>query len=308
MGVTSYAKYKSDRIALSCPLAKYRHTRGVDSRPSAVLFVRDAIPTFFCSACHATYSLDALLLELGRKTGDPKLREWAHRLRSSDQEILSIVRTLDNLETLGMFPEVVQKQERHISTVPIDNEPLALQYLTNREIAIDTANSYKVTYDPLRFRICFPRKIQMAHVPAVGRDITNTQKAKYYNYVATGAWCGGDFLVSDTRSRLFIVEGFFDLLKCAPWAWEVDADVVCTWKAAVSQGQLDFLTRTCKSVYVWYDGDAAGNSGARHAMERLAPYFAVVKRVPVPQGTDVGSMTKNQFFTLFEKVRQHGYF
>lgn len=286
---------EKDKFTVDCPFASYRHVGGEDRRPSAVLFFDELEPFFYCSACHMGGPLAVVIRRLYECSKDPTHLELVNLLKDTDFRLLRIFQILANLRGAE---EESDESVSHVTTVPLPD--VAVRYLLNRNVSEDAIETYRLAYDELRFRIVFPKITKLAAVPGVGRDITGQSQIKYYNYISTGDWVGGN-LTRDTK-RLFIVEGFFDLLVSYKWAWELDADVVCTWKCTVSDEQVSQLSKYNKIVYLWYDNDLAGKKGAVKSAHKLKKYFPIVRRV-MPESKDVGSMSQSEFNKIFEEYK-----
>ena len=93
-----------------------------------------------------------------------------------------------------------------------------------------------------------------------------------------------------------------DVANCWGWARELDADVVCTWKAEISKYQAKQILTLDKTVSVWYDSDDAGDNGWIKAKKTLQNYTYGLRRAKLPKGKDVGELQSPEFGAIFTSV------
>ena len=163
---------------------------------------------------------------------------------------------------------------------------------------------FDIRHDPRQNRVVFPvRDKDEKLVGAVGRTTINDSK-RYYNYfnMQAGKTLGGIHLMRG-YPRLLLVEGFFDLLNCYNWCDKIQCDVVCTWRAEASLEQINLILSLDKTVFVAYDLDRAGQAGWYKVKRLLERRTYGLSRLKVPEGVDVGAMTKSQFETMWRTRR-----
>ena len=127
---------------------------------------------------------------------------------------------------------------------------------------------------------------------------------RYWNYLgfSAGNTLGGLHRVKD-RPVIILVEGYFDLLRAYPFAAELGADVVCSWRAEITKVQAEILGGLDKSIQVWYDQDDAGHKGYEKVKSYLRDSYGL-KRATWNRELDVGEMPKSYFNSIFESLRR----
>ena len=78
---------------------------------------------------------------------------------------------------------------------------------------------------------------------------------------------------------------------------------VCTWKSAVSKGQLTQLLGCGKILICGYDEDEAGNRGADNFIKQGEQNGVIIKRLPLPMNTDVGELTEMGFIQALNQTK-----
>ena len=96
------------------------------------------------------------------------------------------------------------------------------------------------------------------------------------------------------NDRIFVVEGVFDLLALVSAGFK---SVVCTLGGSLSPRQAELLIDTNRRVWLLYDGDDAGRTAMRSAIDLLVP-AAEVKVVTLPDDQDPADILANQLADL----------
>lgn len=119
-----------------------------------------------------------------------------------------------------------------------------------------------------------------------GRDLTGRSPMKWMNYsgVPTAGWVspGLDAVVVEDLFSKFKVEF---AMRHAP-----NFQVLCSLGTGISA---PVVTALCKarSIYWFYDGDDAGDSGYKHGIQRLRPFVPKQYRPRPPDGKDPKDLT-----------------
>src|ERR1043166_4292676 len=147
-------------------------------------------------------------------------------------------------------------------------------------------------YDRFRGRLIFPVLDAQGRAVAFGaRAMRAGDEPKYLNSPETAAYTKGRHLFGlnvsrdEIRKRKFaiLVEGYLDLI--IPFQAGV-RNVVASLGTALTQEQARLLGRFARKVVVNYDGDRAGVSAAKRAIEVLLPEDFEVKVLVLPDGSD----------------------
>ncbi|MDT7809135.1 MAG: primase [Acidobacteriota bacterium] len=147
-------------------------------------------------------------------------------------------------------------------------------------------------YDRFRGRLIFPVTDAQGKPVAFGaRAMREGDEPKYLNSPETAAYTKGHHLfgLSVTRDEIrrkkfaILVEGYLDLI--VPFQHGV-RNAVASLGTALTNEQAKLLNRFARKVVVNYDGDRAGMSAAKRAIEVLLPEDFEVKVLVLPDGAD----------------------
>lgn len=146
-------------------------------------------------------------------------------------------------------------------------------------------------YDHFRNRLMFPIRDASGNVAAFGGRALGDDPAKYINSPETALYKKSSVLyglyearqaMRETKSA-FLVEGYFDLLRCVDVGIE---NVVATCGTALTPGQAKLLKRYVDEAVVVYDGDTAGVRAAVRSVDILVNAGLSVRAMVLPNGQD----------------------
>jgi DNA primase len=143
-----------------------------------------------------------------------------------------------------------------------------------------------------------------------GRDLTGESPAKYMNSPETLIYKKSRVLYGLREAReamqrerkAFVVEGYFDLLRCVDAGFE---NVVATCGTALTDGQAGLLRRYVPEVTVVFDGDAAGIKAACRALAVLAHAGLAVRAMALPGGQDPDDFIRSAGADAFRALAEH---
>lgn len=296
LGIPQDLDHDATKFQVSCPLAPWTHEKGTDNKPSMLVDIGEKMPRYHCFACKSHGWLSTLVknynkLANGRVPVNSYFSKFAH-LRPG-------VRRKRKVEPAMPLPE-------HLMNGLFDFTEYedAIAYLESRDIDTNVAIEYNIKYDPERDMVVFPvYNARGQFMGAVGRSL---QEKRFHNYFhfKTAATLGGIDKLKEPK-RIFVVEGWIDLLTAAPWVLEYDGGIVCTWTSRMSAGQAALLSSFDSTIYCLYDSDRAGEEG----WQSIVSYFGSisgnrVRRMRLPEGYDVNDITQGEFDSYFEECRK----
>jgi DNA primase len=146
-------------------------------------------------------------------------------------------------------------------------------------------------YDHFRNRLMFPIRDTSGNIAAFGGRALGDDNAKYINSPETALYKKSHVLYGLYESRnalraaksTFLVEGYFDLLRCVDSGIE---NVVATCGTALTPGQANLIKRYVEEVIVVYDGDTAGIRAAIRSISILTAAGLTVRAMVLPDGQD----------------------
>src|ERR671929_2005594 len=164
-------------------------------------------------------------------------------------------------------------------------------------------------YDRFRGRLIFPVTDAQGRPVAFGaRAIGPGDEPKYLNSPETAAYTKGRHLFGlsvsrdEIRKRKFaiLVEGYLDLI--IPFQAGV-RNVVASLGTALTPEQAKLLGRFARKVVVNYDGDRAGLSAAKRAIETLLAEDFEIKVLVLPDNADPDEFVRAQGAEEYNKRR-----
>ena len=164
-------------------------------------------------------------------------------------------------------------------------------------------------YDRFRGRLIFPVIDAQGRPVAFGaRAMRPGDEPKYLNSPETAAYTKGRHLfgLSATRDEIrrkkfaILVEGYLDLI--VPFQHGV-RNIVASLGTALTAEQAKLLARFARKVVVNYDGDRAGISAAKRAIEVLLPEDFETKVLVLPDGTDPDEFVRAHGVEEYNKRR-----
>lgn len=163
-------------------------------------------------------------------------------------------------------------------------------------------------YDRFRDRIMFPIRSTKGQVVGFGARIINKGEPKYLNSPETPLFQKGNELYGLFEARqdirnagyVLVVEGYMDVVALAQLGFP---QVVATLGTACTAAQVQKLMRQTDLVIFAFDGDKAGQSAARRALEASLPYVTDNKGVRflfLPPDHDPDSFVREYGAVAFE--------
>jgi DNA primase len=163
-------------------------------------------------------------------------------------------------------------------------------------------------YDRFRGRVIFPVLDAQGRAVAFGGRVMQTGEPKYLNSPETAAYTKGRHLYGlhqtrdDIRRKKFaiLVEGYLDLI--VPYQFGV-RNAVASLGTALTPEQAKLLGRFARRVVVNYDGDRAGVSAAKRAIETLLAEDFDIKVLVLPEGADPDEFIKSAGVEAYNERR-----
>jgi len=153
-------------------------------------------------------------------------------------------------------------------------------------------------YDAFRHRVMFPIRNLAGRVIAFGgRRLREEEEAKYINSPETAVYRKGRELFGlwearqdiRTRDEAILVEGYTDCLSLVMAGVTI---TVASLGTALTEQQARLLKRFTDKVFILYDGDNAGLSAARRAIDVLIAAGAKPRVIVLPGTEDPDSFVR----------------
>jgi len=163
-------------------------------------------------------------------------------------------------------------------------------------------------YDRFRGRVIFPVLDAQGRAVAFGGRVMQTGEPKYLNSPETAAYTKGRHLygLHQTRDEIrrkkfaILVEGYLDLI--IPYQFGV-RNAVASLGTALTPEQAKLLGRFARRVVVNYDGDRAGISAAKRAIETLLAEDFDTKVLVLPDNADPDEFIKTSGVEAYNERR-----
>ncbi|MBN1684111.1 MAG: DNA primase [Gammaproteobacteria bacterium] len=166
-------------------------------------------------------------------------------------------------------------------------------------------------YDRFRHRVMFPIHNQHGKIVGFGgRVIQKEDTPKYLNSPETPIFHKGNLLYGlyqafqSHSERLLVVEGYMDVIALTQHGIDY---AVATLGTATTEHHIKLLFRRTSEVIFCFDGDAAGQSAAWHALETILPVWQDgwnPKFMFLPLTEDPDSMIRQEGKEAFEQRMQ----
>lgn len=293
-------------VHASCPLAKYRHEKGVDNNPSfGVVYnsVEARKPEGHAHCFSCGYSGDirdiaASLYSYGDLTA-ADLGAVTQLMEQVSTGALPLSLTAHSVD--DPFPD----EEWLLSFPPVQNQHVqATTYLTERGIPPHVVKEFNVRFDPQRYRVSFPI-YDRAHRfrGLIGRTlIPNPTGPRYFYYPYKGnaprgfTWYGEDRL--DLSKPVVVVEGIFDYLK----VWQSYKNVVAALSIAFRSPGMGWHTDV-KRWITMFDMGKGGILAKGRLQDMAAPGARVWHLQPPPGRDDPGDATPEEIKLQLETLK-----
>ena len=167
----------------------------------------------------------------------------------------------------------------------------------------------KGIFDRFRNRLMFPITNRGDRVVGFGgRDMLGESDAKYMNSPETPIYNKREILYGLSRTKdaarqdrtLVVVEGYMDLLQLYQ---NGITNIAATSGTALTSGQVSQIRKFADTVYLAYDGDAAGRKAAITAGYNLLKGGITPKIVEVPEEKDPDSWVKESGVDSFKEAQ-----
>lgn len=258
-------------VGMHCPLARWTHAGGSDSKPSAGISVKeDETSVFHCWSCGSKGKVSWLLAELEKYTGD----SWAKLAKSiEDGEYLG-----------GTLPEwgskkVAKKEFKFLDkAVYLDLYDTAVghPYLTERQISEEATEIMGLLHDPADSmgdeRILFPVYSRGGDLFGfTGRAVWGSvdPKVRDYHGLPKRSVLLGAHLIQEDDPYVIVVEGLFDYATMV----ENDMPGVAAMHAGLTADQVKILLDIGKPVVWMFDNDEAGIKATKAAIKVIGNHL-----------------------------------
>ncbi|MGD9852606.1 MAG: DNA primase [Nitrospirales bacterium] len=163
-------------------------------------------------------------------------------------------------------------------------------------------------YDRFRSRVIFPISDVRGQVLAFGgRTMDKDTTAKYLNSPETDLFFKGRSLYGLPQARasatsagcFYLVEGYFDVISLHQFGI---TNVVAPLGTALTSDHVQMLHRLVPSVFLLFDGDAAGVSAALRTLDLFMNSGVEVRVVLFPQGEDPDSFIRAHGVQAFREL------
>lgn len=227
-------------------------------------------------------------------------------------------RAVDYLKARGLTGEIARDFGIGYAPPGWDNLLQALgQNIGDQRLLIESGmlinrdDNHKL-YDRFRERIMFPIRDVRGRVIGFGGRVLNNEKPKYLNSPESPVFHKGEELygLHEARQanaalpRLLVVEGYMDVVALAQFDLRF---AVATLGTACREDHLRKAFKFTQEVVFCFDGDTAGRTAGRRALEASLPLMEdgrQVKFLFLPEGEDpdtlVRQVGKDKFVAMIE--------
>ncbi|MBB5212992.1 DNA primase [Microbulbifer hydrolyticus] len=206
---------------------------------------------------------------------------------------------------IGLAPPGWDNLLNHLGTSAEKAEQLELAGLAIRRQDSDgnpskTEPGKRHHYDRFRNRIMFPIRDQRGRTIAFGGRVLGDDKPKYLNSPETPIFHKGRELyglwearqANRELKRLIVVEGYMDVVALAQYGIRC---AVATLGTACGEDHIQLAFRHTGELVFCFDGDQAGRTAARRALEAALPHMQdgrSLRFLLLPEGEDPDTLVR----------------
>ncbi|MCW8194954.1 DNA primase [Proteobacteria bacterium 005FR1] len=228
-------------------------------------------------------------------------------------------RAVTYLQNRGLSGEIARDFGIGFAPPGWDNLLQALgQNLEDRRLLIDSGmlinrdDNHKL-YDRFRERIMFPIRDVRGRVIGFGGRVLGNDKPKYLNSPESPVFHKGEELyglyearqANSQLKRLLVVEGYMDVVAMAQFGITY---AVATLGTACREDHLHKAFKYTQEVVFCFDGDQAGRTAARRALEASLPVMTDGRQVRflfLPEGEDPDTLVRQIGAKKFSGLIDH---
>ena len=170
------------------------------------------------------------------------------------------------------------------------------------DAGLTVVNSQGREYDRFRERVMFPIRDIRGRTIAFGGRVLDDSKPKYLNSPETKLFRKSDTLyglyearqVCRSLDRVLVVEGYMDVVALSQFGIDF---AVATLGTSLTSQHLDRLSRQTTQVIVCFDGDKAGRTAAKRALDTMLPFLSdefSIRFLFLPDGHDPDSLVRGE--------------
>ena len=170
------------------------------------------------------------------------------------------------------------------------------------DAGLTVVNSQGREYDRFRERVMFPIRDIRGRTIAFGGRVLDDSKPKYLNSPETKLFRKSDTLyglyearqVCRSLDRVLVVEGYMDVVALSQFGIDF---AVATLGTSLTSQHLDRLSRQTTQVIVCFDGDKAGRTAAKRALDTMLRFLSdefSIRFLFLPDGHDPDSLVRGE--------------
>jgi DNA primase len=188
---------------------------------------------------------------------------------------------------------VYEKNRKTAIKYRLSHTTESFSYLIDRGLTISDINLFNIGYNPESNRITFPIQDKYSNIIGfTNRELSKTDVSgrKYINsrnsdiFIKKASFYGINLLDYE-HDYIYITEGVFDVILAKKYGIK---NVVCTLGCHLSEEHVKIIKALGKTPVLCYDGDDAGQKGARSAYELLSSNGVEnVQILPLPFNMDL---------------------
>ena len=291
-------KCTGDEVAITCPF----HKEGKEQQPSCFIYVGEdeKIPwgTFHCFTCGEKGGLIKFIAKCFDRNYS-FAKEWLK------QYFTEKVVAENSPLALGIEDEISFKKltstnntnyKQYLSEEILNKFQSWHPYMAKRNISIEIANRFQVSYDTSTKTIVFPVRDKYGNLVFLTRRSVEGKKF-YIDANASKIVYLLNEAIKNNYKQVIVVESQINALVSYSYGFPA----VALFGAGTTEEQINELNSTSIIHYIlMYDNDEAGRKGASK-FKKLIKKDVFITDILMPKGKDVADCSKEEFWNILRQ-------
>lgn len=286
-GLFKQVEDKGDYFRITCP----KHKDGHEDKASCSIYNRTDNDSIVWGTVHCfTCGYKAQLYQFVAFCLDIEIDEAKRWLIDNFSD--TYIEVSDTLfDPIDIFSD--KPKQTFLNESTLEQYKYFHPYMFERNLTEDIIKRFLIGYDHGSDSITFPVWDENNNLVAINRRSVKGKSFQLQTGIDKPVYLL-NFVLKDKYNYVVVTEGQFDALT----SWSYGVPAVSLFGCGTTDHQMDILNKS--GIYhfiLMYDNDEAGRKGAERFKSKISK-DRLVTDIIMPRDRDVGSCTKDEFFTI----------